>query len=180
MTARGSRLVTLDEFLAMPETEPYTELVNGELCRKPVPKKRHSRAQTRLSFRLQSHPATAAGSTWVEMGNKFPRTRMGNLRVPDVSFYFPERMDPSTDEDYPERAPDLAAEVRSKGQSLQPLRERLSFLREQGTACTLLIDPEARTVEVHDGGRESTAAETAEVTLDALKGFSFKVADLFA
>lgn len=172
--------MTLDEFLELPETEPATELVNGELCQKPVPKKPHSRAQLNLAFLLRTHASTLAGRPWVELGNKFPATRRGNLRVPDVSYYFAESDDPTTDEDYPERAPDLAAEVRSKGQSLQSLRERLAFLREQGTVCTLLIDPEARTVEIHDAGRESTARDTAQVTLDSLKGFSFKVADLFA
>jgi Uma2 family endonuclease len=114
------------------------------------------------------------------MGNKFPRTGVGNLRVPDVSFYLPERMDPAGDEDYPEQAPDLAAEIRSKGQSLRALRERLKFLRDQGTPCTLLIDPEARRVEIHDGGRESTASGSNTVTLEALNGFSFDVSELFA
>lgn len=171
--------MTLDEFLAMPETEPYTELVNGVLERKPVGKWRHGVVQSNLQHLLRTHRATRRGRVIPELGFKFRRTTRGNLRVPDVSFYVrsPEH---SEVDDYPERAPDLAAEVRSKGQSLQSLRERLAFLREQGTLCTLLIDPEAGTVEIHDGGRTSTATDTAEVTLDALNGFSFKVVDLFA
>jgi Uma2 family endonuclease len=179
MIARSSRLVTLDEFLAMPETEPATELVDGVPEQKAVGKWRHSIAQSNLAHLLRSHRATRSGRVIPELGFKFPRTTAGNLRVPDVSFYLQSPLHSEVD-DYPEQAPDLAVEIRSKGQSLRVLRERLAFLREQGTSCTLLIDPEARTVEIHDGGRESTVTEPAEVRLEALKGFSFKVADLFA
>ena len=178
MTA-PSRLMTLDEFLAVPETKPYTELINGELCQKPVGKKRHSIAQTRLLALLLRHPATSRGEPLIELGFRFPRTSRGNLRVPDVSYYVPGSM-PDVDEDYPERAPDLAAEVRSKGQPLAAQRERLAFLRAQGTRCTLLIDPESQTVEVHDGERTSVIAGSDEVRLEELARFSFNVSELWA
>lgn len=178
MTA-PSRLMTLDEFLELPETKPYTELINGELCQKPVGKNRHSAAQSNLLLLLARHPATTQGKPRIELGFRFPRTSHGNLRVPDVSYYLPGYV-PNPDEDYPERAPDLAAEIRSKGQSLAAQRERLAFLRSQGTRCTLLIDPEAQTVEVHDGDRTSTVAGAGEVRLESLAGFSFTVPELWA
>ena len=86
---------------------------------------------------------------------------------------------PDLDEDYPERVPDLAAEVRSKGQSSASLRERLAFLRAQGTGCTLLIDPDAQTVEVHDGERTSVVGDNDAVRLEALAEFSFIVSELW-
>ena len=86
---------------------------------------------------------------------------------------------PDLDEDYPEGVPDLAAEVRSKGQSSASLRERLAFLRAQGTGCTLLIDPEAQTVEVHDGERTSVVGDNDAVRLEALAEFSFIVSELW-
>ena len=171
--------MTLDEFLRLPETKPYTELINGELCQKPVGKIRHSRAQRNLLVLLLRHPMTAAGTSWTELGFRFPRTSLGNLRVPDFSFFLPPYQ-PDDEEDYPDRAPDLAAEVRSKGQSMRSQRERLAFLREQGTRCTLLVDPEAQTVEVHDGERTYVASGTDEVRLEALGRFSFTVSGLWA
>ena len=178
MTA-PSRLMTLAEFLELPETEPYTELINGELCQKPVGKNRHSAAQSNLQILLALHPATAKGKSRVELGFRFPRTSRGNLRVPDVSYYLPGYV-PDPDEDYPERAPDLAAEVRSNGQSTTSQRERLAFLRSQGTRCTLLIDPEAQTVEVHDGEVTSLALGGDEVRLELLAGFSFFLNEIWA
>lgn len=171
--------MTLAEFLELPETEPHTELIDGELCQKPVGKNRHSVSQTRLLALLLRHPATSGGEPRTELAFRFPRTSRGNLRVPDVSYYLPGYV-PDPDEDYPDRAPDLAAEVRSKGQSLASLRERLAFLRSQGTRCSLLIDPDAQTVEVHDGERTALASGAGEVRLEALAGFSFRVTELWA
>ena len=174
-----TRLLTLDEFLALPETEPYTELIDGRLCQKPVGKKKHSRAQLNLIALLLRHPATESGTVWPELGIRFPALVRGNLRVPDVCYYLPGNEDTS-DEDYPDRAPDLAAEVRSKGQSLSAVQQRLDFLAGQGTRCTLLIDPEGGAVAVRDGAREWVAREDEEVVLARLNGFSFRVSDLFA
>lgn len=174
-----TRLMTLEEFLALPETKPYTELIDGVRCQKPVGKPRHSRAQAKLFAALLTSPRTAAGTVWPELGFRFPRTTLGNLRVPSVSYYAPGSVDPQVLEGYPDRAPDLAAEVRSEGQSVVALQHRLSFLREQGTVCTLLIDPDKRTVEVRDGDHAWLAGEHDEVTLVHLNGFAFQVADLF-
>jgi len=180
MIARQSRLLTLDEFLEQPETEPYTELIDGVLEQKPVGKKPHSRSQLRIAMLLLEHPATMAGSAWPELGLRFPNTPAGNLRVPDLSYYLPGNIDEDAEEDYPARAPDLCVEVRSKGQAASGQQDRLAFLREQGASCTLLIDPESRTVEVHDQGAVRVAGDGDEVVLHGLGGFSFRVGELFA
>ena len=180
MTTTPTRLLSLEEFLCLPETKPYTELIDGVPEQKPMGKKRHAIAQTNLVVMLTLHPRTRGGRPLTELGNRFPKTSLGNLRVPDFSYYLPGNLDPNSDEDYPDRAPDLAAEIRSKRQGLDPLRNRLAFLREQGSLCTMLVDPEAQTVEVTDGDRTWTAGADDEVTLTRLNGFSFKVRELFA
>lgn len=180
MIARQSRLLTLDEFLEQPETEPYTELIDGVLEQKPVGKKPHSRSQLRIALLLLEHPATKGGSAWPEPGLRFPNTAAGNLRVPDLSYYLPGNIDEDDDEDYPARPPDLCVEVRSMGQSAAGQQDRLAFLREQSVGCTLLIDPESRTVEVYDRGRAWVASAKDEVVLSGLGGFTFRVGELFA
>jgi Uma2 family endonuclease len=80
----------------------------------------------------------------------------------------------------PETEPYTELEVLSKGQSAAGQQDRLAFLREQGVTCTLLIDPESRTVEVHDSGRTWVASAGDEVVLSGLGGFSFRVGELFA
>src|SRR5688572_24861239 len=139
-------LLTLEEFLAMPETEPYTELIDGVPSQKPVGSEQHSQAQTNLVVLLRLSEVTASGRTRAELSVRFPATARGNLRIPDVSYYLPGHEDESGAK-YPARVPDLAAEVLSEGQTWTNLQRRLAFLREQGTRCTLLIDPTKQRVE---------------------------------
>ena len=178
MASPATRLVTLEEYLALPETEPATELVDGRLEQKPVGRYRHGRAQTRLAQMLGAHPATERGEAVTELTIRFPAALRPNARIPDVCYFLPASL-PNPDDDYPDRAPDLAAEVLSKGQTRQAVANRLSFLRSEGARCTLLIDPWERTVEVHDGARAWIADDSAEVTLHELAGFHFVVSRLF-
>lgn len=41
--------LTLEAFLALPETKPATEFVNGQIIQKPMPQGEHSRLQSKLS-----------------------------------------------------------------------------------------------------------------------------------
>jgi Uma2 family endonuclease len=175
--AVSTRLMALDEFLRLPEAKPYLELIDGEVCQKPVAKLEHSRPQRRLLRFLEQDPATRAGEAMPELGLPFPGARPGNHRVPDISYYRAGRRLPASG--YPEEPPDLAVEIRSEGQTLESQAERLRFLRERGVAATLLVDPAQGRVYVHDGDRETIAVAGEEVILTTLDGFSFRVDDLF-
>jgi Uma2 family endonuclease len=43
------KLLTLDEFLTLPETEPASEYIDGQIVQKPMPRGKHSSIQTELS-----------------------------------------------------------------------------------------------------------------------------------
>jgi hypothetical protein len=59
------------------------------------------------------------------------------------------------------------------------IESRLAFLHDRGVPTTLLIDPEALTVAVHDGGRSWVAGAGERVVLETLDGFEFGVDELF-
>ena len=40
--------ITLEEFLQLPETKPYSEYINGQIEQKPMPQGEHSTLQARL------------------------------------------------------------------------------------------------------------------------------------
>lgn len=48
VTQVKSKSLSLDEFLAMPETEPASEFIDGEIIQKEMPKGRHSPLQLKL------------------------------------------------------------------------------------------------------------------------------------
>lgn len=172
--AAGRRGLSVSEFLALPETKPASELIDGEVVQKPVARLKHNRPIRNLIRILDQHPPAASGDWLTEQGINFP----GNHRVPDLVWFAAGRL--SGIESYPDFAPDLAVEVRSEGQSLRQQRERLQYLRDQGTTVTLLIDPETRSIEVHERGVESVALPGGTVALASLGGLTFEVASVFS
>jgi hypothetical protein len=150
--------MTLEEFLALPEDKPAFELIDGEVVQKPVGKRRHSRAQTLIVFLLMTHAATRDGRAWTELGMSFPRGSRSNHRVPDVSYFRPGRMFES---DYPGEPADLAVEVRSPGQTVASLQQRLAFLRDQGVPPRCSSTPRRRpSTSTTPGGNGSPAVTT--------------------
>ncbi len=97
-----TKLMSLDEFLSLPETEPATELIDGVPCQKPVGRYRHGRAQTRLAQLLGSHPSTENGEAITELTIRFPAAPRPNARIPDVCYFLPASL-PDPDDDYPSR-----------------------------------------------------------------------------
>ncbi len=42
--------ITLDEFLKLPETKPYSEYIKGQIFQKPMPQGKHSQLQGKGSI----------------------------------------------------------------------------------------------------------------------------------
>ena len=54
MTQALSKSLSLQEFLALPETKPAREYIEGEIFQKPMPKGKHSLLQTQLTAVLNA------------------------------------------------------------------------------------------------------------------------------
>lgn len=173
------RPISLEEFLAMPETEPASELINGEVVQKPVPKIPHSWAVRNLIIALARSEFASRGVWLTEQGINFPGDPRANHRVPDLSWFAPGRISLSM-QTYPDFPPDLAVEVRSDGQSLNELREKLQFFRDAGSAATLLIDPLRRSAELFEGGKQTVAEGDATLVVTSLGGFELSLSSLFS
>ena len=171
--------MSLEDFLQRPEEKPANELIDGEVCQKAMPKTPHSFSSMKCIRFLERDPKTANGMPLNELGFNFPDALRANHRVPDLSYYRPGRPVPHSPYPLETEMPDLIVEIRSEGQTRASQAARLLFLRKHGVPCTLLIDPEQRTVTVHELGAEWTAAAGEIVTLATLDGFSFPVAELF-
>ncbi len=46
------RQLTLDEFLALPDTKPASEYIDGEIIQKPMPQGQHSILQIELGMEI--------------------------------------------------------------------------------------------------------------------------------
>ena len=174
----ATRLMSLEEFHDLPEDKPDLELIDGEVCRKPMAKESHGRSSWNMTKALLHDPRTADGQGYHELGFDFPGPLRDNHRVPDLSFYMPGRAKQTGP--YPSEMPDMVAEIRSEGQTTDLQRGRLAFLRDRGVPCTLLVDPLSGSIEIHDGGRVQSATGDEPIVLATLGGFTFTADAIFA
>jgi Uma2 family endonuclease len=103
-----------------------------------------------------------------------------DTRAPNVSFVKAERLRRSP-RSFAELAPDLMVEVKSPTDSLTKLRGKIQEFLALGTQVGILIDPEARCVEVYRTGDEAILLEDGDrlTVPDLLPGWEVVVADLW-
>ena len=171
--------LTLDEFLALPETEPASEYIDGEVVQKTMPTLDHGIVQRLLSFvltlYLRAHPIGEAGS---EIRCIFGPAGRERTYVPDYLFVAAGRFQRGP---RPLRgAPDLAVEILSPDDRMTRVMAKLRFYLRHGVRLVWLIDPERRTVTVLTPPNV-TRILTEDETLDGdevLPGFSCAVREI--
>lgn len=132
---------TLAEFLALPETKPYLELMDGEVIEKPMPNRIHG---TLVAFILRM-----LGNYLAESREARVHTEVRHLEsddewvfLPDVSVTLRERTGPAIESDGPEQIlPDLAIEVLSPEDRPGRLQRRIAHYMRSGVAILWVIDP---------------------------------------
>lgn len=180
MAVTTRRRLTLDEFLARPETKPASEYACGEVIRKPMPTWSHATIQGFLLLIL------GAFLSRTRLGRAVPEFRCifgppGGERtfVPDISYISQQRL---TGETYFMGAPDLAIEILSPRQRRARFMDKVQFYLLYGVRLVWVIDPMAREALVLAPGQEPFTLTAAD-TLDGgsvLPGFSVPVGDIFA
>ena len=81
----------------------------------------------------------------------------GANRSPDVAWIRKEKWEqltPDQQDDFAPLCPDFVIELRSKTDSLKPLREKMQEYVENGLKLGWLIDPKGKTVEIYRRNRE--------------------------
>lgn len=141
--------LTLEAFLALPETKPASEFIDEEIVQKPMPKGKHSIVQRELTFTLD-RPLSSQN-----LAQAFPELRCsfgGRSIVPDVSVFTTKRIprdpDGSVANDFL-LAPDWTIEILSPDQSQTKVVKNIVHCLKHGAAMGWLIDPDDRTVFVY-------------------------------
>jgi len=133
---------------------PEIEYLDGRPYPKMSPKTAHSMTQTALVLLLRDLAGKRgrAGTEWHFRIGAVDGT--DTVFVPDVAYVAIERLRALSGEDReePPIAPDIVAEVRSKGESARLRREKIARYRATGTLIVLDVDPQTRTIAVHGAG----------------------------
>jgi Uma2 family endonuclease len=173
-------VLTLDEFLRLPDTKPASEYADGKVIQKVSPRAKHSRLQYMLCQHINRtlNPAHYA----------FPELRCtfgGRSLVPDVAVLRLDRLPRDESGEVADDilvAPDAAIEIRSPRQAAIDLVEKLAFSVQHGVRLGLLIDPDTHRVIAFRAGDypEEIPADGVMTGGDLLPGLDLALPELWS
>jgi Uma2 family endonuclease len=174
--------ITLEEFLTLPETKPYSEYINGKIEQKPMPQGEHSTLQTRLVTVINE---VALPEKLAHAFTELRCTFGGSSLVPDISVFTWERI-PKTEKgriaNRFEVPPDWVIEILSPEQSANKVIKKIMFCLSQGTQIGWLIDPEDESVMIFRPNQFPDMKSDEEIlsVLDPLKELQLSVKEMFS
>ena len=183
MISTTTSLLSLEEFLERPETQPASEYLNGQIYQKPMPQGKHSIVQTRLSSAVnQTGIAAQTAHAFTEL-----RCTFGNRSiVPDIAVFewshLPLDQNGEIENVFP-IPPDWTIEILSPEQRPTRVIDKIVFCLNHGTQLGWLIDPEERIVLIFLPNQlpitlEDPAAQLP--VLAALIGWQITIGELFS
>jgi Uma2 family endonuclease len=163
MVAIQTKPITLEQFLALPETKPASEyLGTGKIVQKPMPQGKHSLLQLELVFFINSILRKAG------IAIAFPELRCtfgGRSIVPDV-VVLEHRNIPKDDDgeiaNVVKTAPDLVIEILSPDQSTTKVIANIVHCLDNGAQVGWLIDPAEKIILVYQPDRQVQVIDTLD------------------
>jgi Uma2 family endonuclease len=157
--------LTLESFLALPETKPASEYIDGKIVQKPMPQGKHSVIQTKLlifinSLLLESNIAIALSELRCTFG--------GRSIVPDVVVLKNENIPKDDDGEVANvvaTAPDWTIEILSPDQSTTKVIRNILHCLENGTEVGWLIDPSEKMILVYQPDKQVQVVDILEAEL---------------
>jgi len=167
-----------------PQTKPASEWIAGRVVQKVSPSQRHANAQARIISALVSWSDNfERGRVGTEWEFRIaPPGEVARSLVPDVAFLSYEKIPPEDDRaaQYPQTAPDAAFEVLSPSDRASNVAEKIRVYLLSGTGVVAMVDPDRRSVALHDAAGIRTLKEGDILEHPSLPNFAMPVADIFA
>jgi Uma2 family endonuclease len=165
MVATPVKNITLENFLAIPETKPASEYIDGKIVQKPMPQGKHSLLRMKLF--------TFINSTLMEakIAIAFPELRCtfgGRSVVPDVVILKNENISKDDDGEVSNvvaTAPDWTIEILSPDQSTTKVIKNILHCLDHGTEVGWLIDPAEKMILVYQPDRQVQVVDLLEAEL---------------
>ena len=160
---------------------PESELIDGRLVQKVSPKRRHQALELRWTLALQAWGGEG-GEALPEWRYEFdaPGHTFASL-LPDVAYLSREALDelgPAASEK-PRRAPEIAVEILSAGDSEPALAWKVSAYLAAGTRVLFVVDPPKRTVIAHARRGVTRFGPGETVTHVSMSGFAYAIDAMF-
>jgi Uma2 family endonuclease len=177
----GRNGLTVEEFERLTDDDSRCELVRGLVVREPPAGFEHGRTCSRVDVLLRRHAeAHGLGEVCGAETGFVLSVEPALVRAPDAAFVVRARLPAEPVRGFFRGAPDLAVEIVSPSNAPALLAEKVADYLAAGTRVVWVLDPQTRTVAVHDADGVMLLSEADE--LDGgrvLPGLRARVATLF-
>ena len=183
------KVMTLAEFLLLPETKPANEFIDGQIIQKPMPPGKHSLIQGQLIINLE------ATLKPLKIARAYPELRCsfgGRAIVPDVTVFTSDSPKERLRQRIPRDengdianvfaiAPDWTIEILSPDQSQTKVTKNILHCLLNGTQMGWLIDPAERSIFVYANRSTQVFDEETDVlpVPEFATDFHLTLGDLF-
>jgi Uma2 family endonuclease len=176
----STKLVTAEEFAAMPDDGMFSELIRGEIVSVGPPAKQHGRLVARIG-KLLSIRVEDTGKGVVVSGSGVIITRdPDSVLAPDVSVYLGPVIAPLDEpQRYEEITPDIVFEVVSPSDSAANVEDKVALYLESGVKTVVVVWPRLRRLTVRTLGGDTSLGEGDLLTFTELPGVSIAVEEIF-
>ncbi len=165
MVATPLKNLTLENFLALPETKPASEYIDGKIVQKPMPQGKHSLLQLELISFINAILRKAS------IAIAFPELRCtfgGRSIVPDVVILKNENTPKDDDGEVSNvvtTAPDWVIEILSPDRSTTKVIRNILHCLDHGTEVGWLIDPAEKMILVYQPDRQAQVINLLDTEL---------------
>ncbi|MBW4510998.1 MAG: Uma2 family endonuclease [Scytonematopsis contorta HA4267-MV1] len=177
-----STVLSIEEFLKLPETKPASEYIDGQIYQKPMPQGKHSRLQTRLSTSInQAGEPQKLALALTELRCTFA----GQSIIPDIAVFEWQRIPLDANGQIANKfeiAPDWTIEILSPEQSASKVIRKITFCIKNGTKLGYFIDPDDESITVFQPNQLPEVKDKQDIlpALDVLSNWKLTVADVFS
>ena len=176
------RLLTAEEFAALPRDNMRLELVRGEILAMPPAFGGHGKTAMRLGVALGQYVLThQLGEVYAAETGFLVARNPDTVRAPDVAFIQASRVPPiETDDGWVPVVPDLVAEVVSSGDRVSEGADKVRMWLDAAVRMVLVVQPATRTLEVHQYGQQPVTLHAGDTLdgADVVPGFAASVVTL--
>ena len=182
--ATRTRLLTAEQYAALPDLGYPSELVRGRIVRMNIPKPLHGLVCSNTNFIVSSHVRKhQLGWVFCNDSGVITERAPDSVRGPDVAYCsykrLPKRSRPG--QDYLSVAPELAFEVRSSNDSWSKLEAKVEEYLEAGVLVVCVADPKGEFVRVYtpDAATRQLSGDDVLKLPGVLPGFSVRIREFF-
>jgi len=153
--ATATALLTIEEYLALPDTGTPTELVRGRIIEVPPPQPLHCMICCEFARVLANHVVERRlGRVMTNDSGVITHRNPDSLRGADVAFYRAAKLPPIANwTGYFDFPPDLVVEVRSPSDRWSEMVHKAGEYLAAGVLVVVLLDPDTRSAHVFEADR---------------------------